>query len=153
MNAEFRKGITKALLYYCIALALSTLTYLASGREYVHGPGFTHIVSFLFIVAGGIWLISNVVSLVITPHNKAILGSLIIHILVVGCFLGYMAWIFYQIDNPNKKVQLESEYLRISNNGDTIIMAKDKGDTTYLQIKDSVYIDHYKKDSIRKTNK
>jgi hypothetical protein len=152
LNVEFRKGITKALLYYCIAFALTALTYIASGREYIHGPGFTHIVGFLFIVAGAIWLISNVVSLYITPHNKAILGSLLMHLLVVGCFVVYIGWILFQINNPGKKIQPESEYLGISNTGDTIVVATEKGDTTYFQIRDSVYKNHYKRDSLVETN-
>ncbi len=57
VTTPFSKGLARAAIYYAIAFALILFTYEIWGHEYIHGPGLHHLIAFLALLGGVIWIL------------------------------------------------------------------------------------------------
>jgi hypothetical protein len=144
-TTPFSKGLIKAAIYYAVAFFLTWLVYQIVGHTYIHGPGLHHILGFLALAGGAIWMIVGIVRLVLNKQDNQNIGSLIVNIVVVSSIA------IYFIIEINKEPVVDSS----PNNADIITVNKDSstnsssivnglGDTLYLKVGDSVYIDKTK---------
>jgi hypothetical protein len=138
-----KRGVLRPLLYYGIGSLLTVFVYFTIGQGYAHGPGFHHIVAFLFLLGGGLWLVYNTIFLIKSPANRVNSVSFFCNLLVVGGFIIWFTWMINQSDSVSDEPLGESDFIKISEDGDTLLMVEGIGDTTFLQVRDSVYIDKF----------
>jgi hypothetical protein len=145
VTTSFSKGLTKAAIYYAIAFFLSWLTYQIWGHAYIHGPGLHHLIAFLALIGGAIWILRGLFRLIFNKHDKENLGTLIVNVVVVASVVTYF------LIEINKETVAET----ITNKHDIITIQQDSGtksssiidglgDTILLKVGDSTIIDKTK---------
>lgn len=145
MTTPFSKGLTKAAIYYAIAFALGWLTFQVWRHAYIHGPGLHHLIAFLALIGGAIWILRGLFGLMFNKNDKENLGSLIVNVAVVASVVTYF------LVEINKETISETT----DNKDDIIIVNQDTstnsssivdglGDTILLQVGDSTIIDKTK---------
>jgi hypothetical protein len=138
-----------AIAYYLLGFLLTCIIYKLSGTPYPHGPNLFHIVGFLVLLGGVVWLITCFATLY---KKQGHIGALIVHLLVFG---GIALSIAYEI---NREPDLDTDIG--PKQEDTFTIYKDtlsnqfsivdgKGDTLYLKSNDSTVIDKLRMDTIK----
>ena len=141
-TTPFSKGIIKATIFYANAVFLTWLIYQIFGHTYIHGPGLHHVLGFLALAGGSIWMIIGIVRLILNKRNKQNIGSLIVNIVVVSSITIYFIIEINKetvVDNSTNKADIITINKDSSTNSSSIVNGL--GDTLYLKVGDSVIID------------
>ena len=145
MTTPLSKGLTKAAIYYAIAFALTWLTYQIWGHAYIHGPGLHHLIAFLTLIGGAIWILRGLLRFIFNKHDKENLGSLIVNVVVVSSIVTYFLIeinkeaVAGTTDNKADIITINHD---TSNNSSSIVDGL--GDTILLKVEDSTIIDKTK---------
>ena len=142
MTGLFTKGLIRTISYYAVGFASVYLSYVIFGHQYIHGPGLHHLIGFLVLLGGVIWIVYSLIRLLYNGYDKINLGSLIVNLIVISG-----AVIYFSIE-INKETGAET----ITNKEDIITIYKDSstnsatvvnglGDTLILKVGDSTIID------------
>jgi hypothetical protein len=151
LKSKFNKGVLNALLYYCGGLILAYTVYLIFGWQYMHAPGWHHIIGFLFLVGGGVFLVRDIIFLVFGKRDKVDFGFLLINGIVLAAIIIYVI-IDIARDNVAEYKQEPKDIITITTKDSSGFssLIDGNGDTLYLRNDDSVLIDRISKDSITK---
>ena len=145
MTTQFSKGVFRAAIYYAIAFALTWLTYQIWGHTYIHGPGLHHLIGFLALVVGAIWIVVGVIRLLLNTQDKRNIGSLIVNVVVVTSIVTYFI-IDINRETASEPTTNEADIITInqdtSTNSSSIVDGL--GDTILLKVGDSTIIDKTK---------
>lgn len=149
LKSKFVKGLMKGLLYYASGSILVYVVYLIFGWEYIHAPGFHHIIGFLFFVGGVVFLLRNLVFLVAGKREKIDFGFLLINVITLASVI-----IYFSVDIRNSNVADEYKTdpkdiitINTRDSAGASSMVNGNGDTLYLRNDDSVLINKISKDS------
>ncbi|WP_242928506.1 hypothetical protein [Pontibacter vulgaris] len=141
------KGALHASLLYLIGFGLAAVAYFSFNEAYTHGPGLSHIIVIITVLIGLFKLIPNVFKYITKSPDQLSKGAFMVHGIVAGGLLLWFLILYYEIRNPKDDIVVRGEYLITS--GDTIIIADENGDTSYLRIGDKTIIDKQGIDSIK----
>lgn len=145
MTTQFSKGLIRAVIYYAVAFSLTWLTYQIWGHTYIHGPGLHHLIGFLALVGGAIWIIVGVIKLLLNKQNKRNIGSLIINVIVVTSVVTYFMFDINRetaSETTTNKADIITINQDTSTNSSSIVDGL--GDTILLKVGDSTIIDKTK---------
>jgi hypothetical protein len=135
----------KAVAYYVVGFFITWLVYKLSGTPYAHGPNLYHLVGLLVLFIG---LVLGVLAIASLNKKKGHIGALLIHVLVIG---GFVLWLAYEVNKESTvDVTTKPEDI-LTINKDTVnktgSLINGAGDTIFYIKNDSVLIDKIKSDS------
>ena len=150
MKSIYLKGILKGLFYYLVGFLLAWVSYLVFGWEYIHAPGLHHLIGFLFLVGGVVYILFYIILMFLGQRSKVNFGFFLIHLIAISSFIIYLIVSIYREDGV-ESVTNPKDIISITTNdslGNSSII-NGTGDTLYLRNHDSVLINKMNRDSIK----
>lgn len=135
-----KKGIINTIIYYCVGLLVTALSYLIFDHSYAHGPSLYHVAALLTFFVGVFWTAGVVLKFVFRESSEERKGMILANLAVlIGTYLIFYFAIIrpYQTDTVR---EIPEDRLTTSINGDTATI-DNNGQIIYLKVKDSVYLD------------
>jgi hypothetical protein len=141
LKSKFIKGVLNGLLYYGGGFMLAYTAYLIFGWEYIHAPGFHHIIGFLFLVGGVVFLLRDLVFLVAGKRDKVDFGFLLVNGIVLSAIIIYLI-IDVNKNNVTEYKQDPKDIITIKKRDSFGFssITNGNGDTLYFRNDDSVFI-------------
>jgi hypothetical protein len=131
----------RAAIYYAVAFTLTWLTYQIWGHTYIHGPGLHHLIGFLALAGGAIWIVKGLVRLLLKKQDKQNLGFLIVNVVVVASVVTYFIIDIHSetvVEAPTNKADIITIHRDTIMNSSSIVDGF--GDTILLKLGDSTVI-------------
>ncbi len=139
MKRPFAKGMIIVMSYYIIGFFIAYLTSFIPGANYGHGPGLHHLVGFLVLCGGVIWLLYSLVRVLIKRHDHLNVASLILHFIVIGGIILSLSNLFNKETEDNglmQEAEIKTVFYDSSFNKRGVINSA--GDTTIITRSDSI---------------
>jgi hypothetical protein len=151
MKKSFWTGFLWGISYYILTGIVTWIVYFIAGRQYQHGLGLHHIVSFLFLLGGIVYTLYMLACFVIGYKEKVNLGEFSIHAIMAICGISFQLTVFFSEVKRNQTSELTKKIIidkQDSLNQSTII--DDTGDTLFLSKEGKIIIDKIARDSVVK---
>ncbi|WP_299315999.1 hypothetical protein [uncultured Aquimarina sp.] len=133
-----KTGILKTLLFYGIGFGIAGIAYAIIGNPYIHAPGVHHLILFLTLVIGIIWVLISIGFFFFKAKTDKLKGIIITNsIIILSCFL-YVAIPIYL--DSTEKTFIESDFVRTEIKGDTTKLYHNNN-LIFIKVKDSVILD------------
>ncbi|WP_034894732.1 hypothetical protein [Gillisia sp. Hel_I_29] len=133
-----KKGILKTLLFYVIGFGLAGIAYLIIGNPYIHAPGIHHLILFLTLVVGLIWMLISLGKFIFQKKTLNLKGIIITNsVIIIGSFLCVTIPIYL---DQNSEEKIQSDFVRTEKVGNTIKMYHNDN-LIFIKVKDSVLLD------------
>jgi hypothetical protein len=151
LKNKLNKGVLNRLLFYGGGFILAYTVYLIFGWDYIHAPGFHHIIGLLFLVGGVVFLLRDLVFLVAGKRDKVDFGFLLINGIILASILVYL-FIEANGNNVTETKQDAKDIITITTRDSSGFSSLIDGneDTLYLRNDVSVLIDTTSKESIER---
>ena len=91
MKTDFTIGILKGLGYYTIALGAYYITYAIFGWEYMHGPGFHHLIAFIFLICAFAWTVHKFILILLGKTQHINYGLFTVHVILLSSIILFLA--------------------------------------------------------------
>lgn len=136
MKKSFCTGFLWGISYYMLTGIVTWIVYFIAGRQYQHGLGLHHIVSFLFLLGGIVYTLYMLACFVIGYKEKINLGEFSIHAIMAMSGICFILAVFFSevVSNQNseltKKIIIDkqdslNESSIIDEIGDTLLLSKE----------------------------
>ncbi len=132
-------GIIEALLIYITGFILAWIVYSIFGHQYIHAPGFHHLIILLTFIIGVSWTIVSILFFFFKKKTSKSKAFIITNLIILSCFILYLLLDILWFNPEQNSFEIPNNTLEAKIKGDsTYITVNDK--IVYLKIKDSVLL-------------